>query len=300
MQNAPGWYFLTLAAAERGRNVFAEIGPTGFRPTALGRLAERAWRSLSTKRGPALVTHTFQLMPDHVHVLVHATGTLPRTLGSEIGGYKAAVTSRARRELGFVSEKPLWESGFHCERKKTPEEVARSRLYAERNPATARKKREAKARWGAAGPVSHPRLPAVWPIPAPVEGPPVWSAFGNRALLDAEKLVPVRVSGREPEDRLKRIENRAASLAREGAVLVSPAVSPGEKRALAAALRAGGRAIHLENRPIDLYYKPGPARLAALAEGRFLAASHIAPGSRPKLTRLLCEALNALARALSV
>ena len=106
----------------------------------------------------------------------------------------------------------------------------------------------------------------------------------------------VRVSQREPEERLKRIETRAAALAAEGAVLVSPAISPGEKRALEAALAGGGRAIHLESRPIDAWYKPGPARLAPLAEGRWLAASPL--HDRRKLDRSLCEALNACAKAI--
>ena len=297
-QPPTGWFFLTLAAAERGRSLFARLLPDRFEPTALGDLAVRQWRALCAKRAGALATHAIQPMPDHLHVLFRVAEPLGHPLGADIALFKAAVTSCARRELGYPPDRPLWEPGFHCERKTTPQQVAAARLYAGRNPAVARGKSAARRRWGAAAPLSHPRLPAVWPEPAPAGAPaPAWTAFGDAALLDAPRLVAVRVSRREPEERLRRIEARAAALAREGAVLVSPALSPGEKRAFAATLRAGGRAIHLECRPIDRYYKPLGPRLSACKEGRLLALSPLSVGL--PLSRPLCEALNALARRIA-
>ena len=47
----PGWYFLTLSAACRGRSVFAELRPEGFRSTPLGRLAERACKIMKRISG---------------------------------------------------------------------------------------------------------------------------------------------------------------------------------------------------------------------------------------------------------
>ena len=295
----PGWYFLTLSAACRGRSVFAELRPEGFRSTPLGRLAEREWRALCAKRGAALVTHAFELMPDHIHVLVHAAGPLPRSLGGEIGGYKAAVTACARRELGFVKEGDLWEAGFDARRKTTPQEIAAARLYAERNPADGRDKRAAKARYGAPTPIEHRRLPAEWPAPPAPDAPaPAWAAFGNPALLESERLVPVRLSRRATAAELAAAEAAAVAAAKSGTVLVSPALSPGERRVLAAALRAGGRAIHLECDPLSPYYRPtGSARLAALAEGRLLVLSPLAV-TLP-LRKPLAEALNACARAIA-
>ncbi len=295
----PGWYFLTLSAACRGRSVFAELRPEGFRPTPLGRLAEREWRALCAKRGAALVTHAFETMPDHIHVLVHAAGPLPRSLGGEIGGYKAAVTACARRELGLVPTGDLWGPGFDARRKTTPQEIAAARLYAERNPADGRDKRAAKARYGAPAPISHRRLPADWPAPPALDAPPpAWAAFGNLALLESESLVPVRLSRRATVAELATAEAAAIAGAKTGEVPVSPALSPGERRVLAAALRAGGRAIHLECQPLSPYYRPtGPARLAALAEGRLLVLSPLAVAL--PLHKPLAEALNACAREIA-
>ena len=296
----PGWYLVTLHCAVRGRNVLAEVKTGGgFARTRLGEIAEREGRKVFAASGGALVAHAFQLMPDHVHVLLHVARPLPRPLGSFVGAWKAAATTAVRSEAGFTKDRPLWRPGFDWEIKTTPEAVAGSRLYVEGNPAAAREKRAAKARWGAPRTVAHPRLPGFWPDD-PESDPLVWTAFGNEALLGGDRLVPVRVSQREPEARLLRMEERARALAREGAVLVSPAVSPGEKRALDAALGAGGSAIHLESRPVNLYYKPAGLRLAALSEGRLLVLTPMQETSRrPKRTRVLCEALNACAKAIA-
>lgn len=292
-----GWFHLTVAAARRGREVFASMRGGPFAPTPLGRIAERQWRSLCARHADALVCHAFQLMPDHIHALVHVARSPARPLGTLVAAWKAATTSCARRELGFAPNAALWADGCDIERKETPRAVATARLYVEENPSAAREKRAAKARWGAARPFAHPRLPAAWPGAAPGEAPPAWAAFGNEVLLDAERLVPLSVSRRADEAELGRVEDAARALAREGGVLVTPAISPGEKRALDAALRAGGRAIHLECRPVDRYYKPAPHRAAACAEGRLLALSPLS--STLPLGRELCEALNAFARAIA-
>ena len=219
-----GWFHITVAAACRGREVFASMRGGRFAPTPLGRIAERQWRALCARHAEALVCHAFQIMPDHAHALVHVRAIPARPLPI-VAAWKAATTACARRELGLAPGSALWEDGCDIERKTTPEAVARTRLYVEDNPGAAREKRAAKARWGAARPLSHLRLPAVWPGAAPGEPPPAWSAFGNEALLDAARLVPLSVSRRASEEELREVGARMRALAREGAVLVISAIS---------------------------------------------------------------------------
>ena len=292
-----GWFHVTVAAAVRGREVFASMRGGRFEPTPLGRIAERQWRGLCARHADALVCHAFQLMPDHVHALVHVRARPARPLATLVAAWKAATTACARRELGLAPGAALWEDGCDIERKKTPQAVATARLYVEDNPAAAREKREAKARWGAPRPIAHPRLPDTWPGAAPGEPPPAWAAFGNEALLEAERLVPLSVSRRASDAELREIEERMRALAREGAVLVISAIFRGERLALDAALRAGGRTIHVECRPVDHYYKPAPLHLSALGEGRYLALSPLS--ARVPLRASLCEALNAFARKIA-
>jgi REP element-mobilizing transposase RayT len=292
-----GWFHVTVAAARRGREVFASMRGARFEPTPLGRIAERQWRALCARHADALACHAFQLMPDHVHALVHVRTRPARPLPALVAAWKAAATSCARREIGLAPGAALWEDGCDIERKETPQAVATARLYVEGNPAAAREERAAKARWGAPCPLAHPRLPTAWPGAAPGEPPPVWAAFGNEALLDEERLVPLSVSRRASDAELREIEERMRALAREGAVLAISAISRGERQALDAALRAGGRAIHVECRPVDRYYKPAPLRLSALGEGRLLVISPLS--SRVPLVAPLCEALNAFAREIA-
>ena len=268
--------------------------------------------------GGAVALHALQAMPDHLHALLHVSRPLPRPIGSYIGAFKAATTSAARRQLGLVPGVSIWKPGFDWELKRTPQEVASARRYVEDNPSAAMEKRKARARWGVPGPIAHPRLPPLWPVPTPGSpaarwavgeelseccGPvPTWAGFGNANLLDSRRLIPVRISHREPEERIVAMEAKARTLAKEGAVLVSPAISPGEKRVLAASLRAGGSAIHLECKPIDRYYKPGPLRMAACLEGRFLALSPLPPHPdrhAPALRKALAERLNLCAEAIA-
>ena len=292
-----GWFHITVAAACRGREVFASMRGGRFEPTPLGRIAERQWRALCARHAEALVCHAFQIMPDHAHALVHVRAVPARPLPVLVAAWKAATTACARRELGLAPGSVLWEAGCDIERKTTPEAVARTRLYVEDNPGAAREKRAAKARWGAARPLSHPRLPAAWPGAASGEPPPAWSAFGNEALLDAARLVPLSVSRRASEEELREAEERMRALAREGAVLVISAISPGERLALDAMLYAGGSAIHIECHPVDRYYKPLFRRLSALREGRLLVLSPLS--ARVPLQASLCEALNAFARSIA-
>ena len=298
--------------------MLARIGDKGVEILPLGEIAIRQFRAMVADTGGAVTLYALQAMPDHLHALLHVSRSLPRPIGSYLGAFKAATTSAARRQLGLVPGASIWKPGFDWEWKCTPEEVAAARRYVEGNPSAALEKRKARAKWGVPGPIFHARLPPLWPVPPPgspaarwtvdpeleeICGPfPAWAGFGNRDLLDVTRLVPVRISHREPEDRIAAMEEKARALAAEGTVLVSPAISPAEKRVLAAALKAGGSAIHLECRPIDRYYKPGPLRLAACAQGRFLALSPLPsrPGRHaPGLRKALAERLNLCAVAIA-
>ena len=65
-----------------------------------------------------------------------------------------------------------------------------------------------------------------------------FSGIGNRALLTATKRKAVRVSRRLSEEEIAREVEQYLKEARQGVVLVSPAISPGEKRVMRAACRS--------------------------------------------------------------
>ena len=96
-------------------------------------------------------------------------------------------------------------------------------------------------------------------------------AMGNLFLLDESLLVAVRLSrstGRaeleqKKHDLLERCE-------REGAVIVTPAVSPGEEEVMCATLEAGYRVIRFIAGAMSDVYAPGEAMTEALSRGQLL------------------------------
>ena len=89
---------------------------------------------------------------------------------------------------------------------------------------------------------------------------------------------------------------RYLSAAHEGAVLVSPAISPGAKAVMRAAFNAGMRLIVFQENGFTPMTKPNGEMFDACAEGRLLLLSpwehH---NDRRKLTRAQCQALNMMA-----
>ena len=85
--------------------------------------------------------------------------------------------------------------------------------------------------------------------------------------------------------------------ARQGAVLVSPSISPGEKTIMRAAFEEGFPLIYLQENGFSNLAKPGGARMEACAEGRLLI---LAPwehhNEKIAIRRGQCLELNEIAR----
>lgn len=140
-----GPYFITLCARD-GHCVFGEILERRMVPNDLGRLVEKLWLETSRIR-PGVVLDAHVLMPNHFHAIVilpkdssagahsrapeHGRG--PRSLGSLVAGFKAAVTSRARLE-GLLPWHPLWQRNYHERIIRSPLALDRVRGYVLANP----------------------------------------------------------------------------------------------------------------------------------------------------------------------
>ena len=124
-----------------------------------------------------------------------------------------------------------------------------------------------------------------------------FSAIGNRYLLTHPVRLPVQCSRRLTEEEIVRKTNYYLEMARRGAVLVSPSISPGEKAIMRAAFDAGYPLILLQENGFTDLAKPGGARFDACAEGRLLI---LAPwehhNQRLTINRSQCLSLNEMAR----
>ena len=122
------------------------------------------------------------------------------------------------------------------------------------------------------------------------------SAVGNLSLLTAARKLRVRISRSIDATLLEREKERLLAAAREGAVLVSPAISPGEKAITRAAFDEGLPMIVLLDNGLDPMSKPSGERFRACAEGRLLLLSPFPHrNNRVTISRATCEKLNALA-----
>jgi hypothetical protein len=132
-------------------------------------------------------------------------------------------------------------------------------------------------------------------------GTHTYSGIGNRQLLSSPKRMAVRVSRRFTDSKIVEETARYLEAAREGAILVSPAISPGEKAVMRAAFNEGLPLIYLQENGFTDLAKPGGSRMEACARGQLLI---LAPwehhNEQLTISRSQCLKLNDIARLLTV
>ena len=97
-----------------------------------------------------------------------------------------------------------------------------------------------------------------------------FSAIGNRFLLECPFKLQVQCSRSISEAELQTKLSACLQAARQGAVLVSPAISKGEKTIMRAAFEGGFPLIYLQENGFTDLAKPGGRRMDACAKGQLL------------------------------
>lgn len=127
-------------------------------------------------------------------------------------------------------------------------------------------------------------------------GSQVYSGIGNRELLTACKRTAVRVSRRLTDSEIEAEVVRYLTMAKEGTVLVSPAISPGEKRVMRTVFDAGLPTIVIVENGFTPLSKPRGEQFYACAKGHLLMLSpwehH---NEKKKLTAEQCQQMNLMA-----
>ena len=118
-------------------------------------------------------------------------------------------------------------------------------------------------------------------------------------LLDAPLLLQVQCSRKITQEQIQATVRYFLSRARDGAVLVSPSISPGEKAVMRAAFEQGYPIIILHENGFAPLAKPGGRRFDACAQGRLLM---LAPwehhNDKRTIRRDQCLDLNKMAQAI--
>jgi len=233
---------------------------------------------------PQIKIGQYQIMPDHLHVLVHVVRDLPPdvTLQRVIRGFKLGVNRECAKAAGGNRIR-VFEKGMYDSLVFDREHLTREAAYIRDN---VRRYRLLKAN------------PALFEKAAKLmsldDDTPLWG-FGNRFLLEHPRRVSVQFSRRTTESEWSAIEEQLADFLAQGYVFVSPFISPFEKRVLQEVIAQGGRAIRLTHRFFGERYKPAGRLFDLCAAGRLLELS--VAGAFPRFARLdraACLRLNAV------
>ena len=142
-------YFITICS-DRRRTILGAMHEEQIVLSQLGIIVQEEWLRTEEVR-PGVHLGEFQIMPNHLHALLFipaarmpgGVGTvqdLPKTyasprnrrsLSSLIAQFKATVTTRARKELGFVD---IWQRGFHDHIVRDSESLSAIERYIAENP----------------------------------------------------------------------------------------------------------------------------------------------------------------------
>lgn len=322
-------FYLVTLTVEGRRPLLGELTgqvdtEAGVALSDLGWAVSEAWSAISSYY-PQVAVIAQQVMPDHFHgILYFREQTDGLHLGHVIRGFKAA-TNRAYRELfpsqgasssslnaspssqcapsSSLSVLPsscaatlsqstiegrkgpglLWSKGYNDRILYNYYQLDRWKAYLRDNPRRLLVKHQ------------HPEF---FRVQRNLEYAELsFSAIGNRFLLDYPVKQQVQCSRRLTLEALEQKKADLLSAAAQGAVLVSPAISPGEKAIMRAAFDAGYPLIILQENGFTDLAKPGGARFDACARGQLLL---LAPwehhNERLVIRRDQCLMLNEMAR----
>ena len=278
-------YMITLCVAGRIPLLGTLCGPDSSHPkpwvslSPLGESVKAEWSGIP-RYYPQIKMMALVVMPDHIHGILFVSEPLPVHLGKVINGFKSGC-NRAARELGLSL--PLWEPGYTDGVLRGKGQLERWKAYLDDNPRRLWLKR-----------IHHDYFTIDRNLM--IDGAPV-STLGNQQLLQHPSIMQVYCSRRMSDEEIARERNR---LLAQGAVLVSPAISPGEKAIMNRALEAGIPVILICKNGFAEMSKPGGKLFDACADGKVLMVSPFEHHNNYQaLTAECCRQMNALARAIA-
>lgn len=280
-----GIYMITLCVEKRIPRLEALCGPDCCHSqpwvslSSLGKRVEAEWLGIP-RYYPQIKVLALTVMPDHLHGILFVTDSLPVHLGKVINGFKAGC-NRAAKEMG--QPVPLWETGYTDGILRGKGQLDRWKAYLNDNPRRLWVKRQHHDFFT----VSHHLT---------IAGTTV-AAMGNHQLLQHPSILQVYCSRRLNDE---EIALEGDKLLTQGAVLVSPAVSRGEKAIINRALEAGVPVILISDNGFSEMAKPGGKLFDACAAGKLLLISkNEHHNDYLPLTQERCHDMNALARAIA-
>ena len=297
----------------------------------LGKAVQSEWMGIHGYY-PQIEVVAVQMMPDHMHGILFVKAPLPVHLGQVISGFKAGCR-RAQRALAAAEPQPTEKAMKDAkEPQLTGNGETATKKTAEPQPTRKGDSLQVAALPSQDNGVSiqlfakgyndlilrsYDELPA-WknylrenprrlmmkranpenlrPFFNLHIGSHIYNGIGNRRLLSAPRRIAVRLSRRLSKSDIEMEIKRYLEAARQGTVLISPAISPGEKCVMRAAFNAGLPTIVLLENGFTPLSKPHGEQFYACAKGHLLMLSPWEHHDEKKtITAQQCMELNLMA-----
>ena len=300
-------YMITMVTEERkplfgkvvGRSEAVEPSPEvpHVELSPLGRAIEQIWQTIGSHH-PEIKVIALQMMPDHLHAILFVMEKMEKPLGKVLLGVKQACNQAFREmmpeEVVAVAQQHakqkrenglLFATGFNDQILLREGQLERWLNYLKDNPRRLLMKRENPDLFRVQRGIEYARLS--------------FSAIGNRFLLERPIKLQVQCSRRMTEAEIRTKLDECLKAAHQGAVLVSPSISPGEKTIMRAAFEEGLPLIYLQENGFTDLARPGGKRMEACARGQLLI---LAPwehhNEKITIKRGQCLELNEMARTI--
>ena len=298
-----GIYMVTLTVEGR-KNLFGRVYGNSNDPrielTPLGSAVRDEWWNIPTYH-PEVKIFELQMMPDHLHGILYISEPLSCGLSGIIRGFKtgcgrhyrqliaplsAATESQRTMKGSHPKHGLLFEPGFNDLVLRDNDEYQRWKHYLRDNPRRLLMKRE------------RPEL--LKPFFDLKHGSHTYNGIGNRALLSVPCRMAVRISRRITGQQLQAEAARYIHAAHNGAVLISPAISPGEKEVMRQAFNQHLPIVVVARNGFTPLSKPKGEQFDACADGRLLILSAWEHSNeRLSLTASDCQQMNLMALELA-
>ena len=280
-----GIYHVTLVVSSReallGSLIIPDNDPTKARVelSPLG-LQIKACVDDIPVRHPEIRIIQLRMMPDHLHVILYVTKPMSISIKMVVRGLWQGAKKEGRDEF---TEMPFIRPMSHRGQLKT---MIR---YLQMNPQRLATKK---------------LKPGYFCVQRDIEiNGIIYSGVGNATILTAKRYMPVHVrqimveAAEHGDDQaLKDYMNACVLAARKGVVMVSPFISPNERRIQTKLLEEGLSFICIADNGLGEYYKPADGLFNAVAAGRVMILTPWKyDPKKGHVTREECVAMNKMA-----
>ena len=276
-----------------------------------------------TELGEAIIKNMFQipdfhpeveilqfcLMPDHIHMILRVTRSMPKGIASVVRGFWQGAK---KAYLLYNNPNTIRKNG-RSEKLEGVRKNGRSKgdtVFTEKpfiRPLSHKGQLQAMIRYVQMNPqrlATKLLMPGFFRVQEDIEiAGRTYRGIGNTELLQAIQYAPVHVRRTMVEEaehgdnkRLRDYMNGCVLNARNGSVMVSPFISQQEKAVMDVLIKEKHPIIYIADNGFRDYYKPSDSLFDAVAEGRVLILSPWEyDSSKRHVTRAECVAMNRMA-----